>query len=79
MNNKIYESHIKHLNQKMGWVYGPSPMDGEWYWCAMADGTTFVAVATRGMASGWANNDTWEDFDKAVIAYKKLQKPLFKV
>jgi hypothetical protein len=78
MNNKIYESHIKHLNQKLGWIYGPAPDDGLRYWTAAKDGTVYILTSDHDADMDW----TYEDGEKIgyeVIAYKALPVPLFKV
>lgn len=65
----------------VGWKFSKSPEDGKDYWVALLgdDGLVHVceANATRGAFGGWSNQDTWEDFDGAIIAWKKMRKPWF--
>ena len=73
------ELRLKQLNQQMGWTYGTSPQDNIHYWVTDGIHEQFVAIADPGSSNGWTNNDTWEDFHSVIIAYKKIQKPFFKV
>lgn len=54
------------------WNEGPSPKDGRWYWVKAKNGNEFPALACKESVNGWTNEDTWEDFYREVIAWKKI-------
>ena len=56
------------------------PEDGTWCWvyCGMAwNGKAIIRLAVRDhlRASGWSNDDCWEDFDGDVQCWIPLQTP----
>ena len=46
----------------------------EWYWVRIGE-TWFPAMRDAGMAGGWYNGDTWEDWDHEVEEYYKIDLP----
>jgi hypothetical protein len=56
------------------WTNHEYPPDGTWCW--VTNGKA-IWVAHRGerYSGGWSNEDTWEDFDKSVIAWVPLKEP----
>jgi hypothetical protein len=51
------------------------PPDDTWCWVTSGNGSVFIAKADALSAGGWANEDTWEDFDHEVVAWLPIQPP----
>lgn len=46
----------------------PERVEERWYW--VTDGEhVFPAIYRAVCAGGWGNDDTWEDFDRAIVAW----------
>ncbi len=58
----------------MKWQSSKYPPDGTWCWVT-AGGSVWAAVRDRHAAGGWTNEDTWEDWEGRVIAWKPLEMP----
>lgn len=51
-----------------------APIEGHWYW--VTDGRhAWPAFSRKASAGGWTNGDTWEDFQKEVVAWQHIQEP----
>jgi hypothetical protein len=48
---------------------------GRWYWVSEADGSWHPALHNPMSAGGWTNEDTWEDFDGAIIQWRLIPLP----
>jgi len=77
MNTKIHDVRMKKLNESMGWIYGPSPKNGNEYWVASEKGNIYIANAIES-ACGWTLLDVFEKHID-VVAYCSIKKPLFKI
>ena len=57
-------------------IGGPVRIDGRWYWVT-TDGANWTLAKHRekGAANGWTNEDTWEDFNGDVIAWRAIEPP----
>lgn len=52
------------------WNYCSSPKDSMQYTVAYKYGAVDILFADPDAANGWSNHDTWEDWDRVVIAWK---------
>jgi hypothetical protein len=51
------------------------PIEGEWHW--VTDGERVWPAFRYSLASGgWSNLDCWEDWDRSVIGWRVIPKPL---
>jgi len=58
----------------MKWQSSEYPTDGTWCW--VSDGIdVWIAARYHLAAGGWTNQDTWEDFDGAVVSWLPLETP----
>jgi hypothetical protein len=48
---------------------------GRWYWVSKANGSWHPALHNPMSAGGWTNEDTWEDFDGAIIQWRLIPLP----
>jgi hypothetical protein len=56
-----------------GWSTA-APVEGEWY--LVTDGrSVWPAISYKDGVGGWSNHDTWEDFDRRVIAWQRVMVP----
>jgi hypothetical protein len=48
---------------------------GRWHWVSKANGSWHPALHNPMSAGGWTNEDTWEDFDRAIIQWRLIPLP----
>lgn len=66
--------HIKRILARINGWRTTGRVEGAWYW--VTDGRdVWPAMASASSAGGWSNNDTWEDFSRDVIAWKRISAP----
>jgi hypothetical protein len=69
MNKELLEAL-----ESLGWATSGQRVDGAWYW--VTNGTdVWPAIAYKPAAGGWANEDTWEDFEGKVVAWQMIPVP----
>jgi hypothetical protein len=49
--------------------------EGEWYWVSKDNRNWFIAQYDKDAVGGWKNSDTWEDWDKEIIAWIHIPHP----
>lgn len=51
------------------------PICGRWYWVRCGETAWFPAKADLMSATGWTNEDTWEDFQGDVSEWQLIPLP----
>lgn len=57
------------------WEYRDRPAFETWCWVTDGESVWIAKHAQHIAANGWTNEDTWEDFDKSVIAWIPIETP----
>jgi hypothetical protein len=52
-----------------------TPAENSWHWVSSDGQDWWPAKRLRGSVGGWSNEDTWEDFDKEVRFWKRIDPP----
>jgi len=74
------KSKLDRIASYFFWQHKPSPEDYSICWvCSRGskEGVfhVFTAIASKGAAGGFRDQDTWEDFDGEIFAWKRIYEP----